>query len=173
MESIVSRRRFLKTSATAGLTFAASGLALPAISRAQARPEITHGVQSGDVDATSGMIWARSDRPSRMMIEVATSDSFRDSRQLPPLSALPESDHAVKLLLQYLPSDQDIFYRVRFADLDDLKAVSEPVVGHFRTAPTSPQHPLGLVRRYRRPRLGHRRGWRGDEHLRRHGKPSA
>lgn len=136
MSSKITRRSFVLASAAGGFT-AASGLALPAISRAQARPTITHGVQSGDVDVSSGMIWARSDRPSRMFVEVATTESFRDSVRLPTLDALPESDYAIKRLLTGLPADQEIFYRVSFADLDDLRAGSEPVVGRFRTAPAS------------------------------------
>ena len=51
------------------------------------------------------------------------------------MDALPESDFAAKLLAEGLPSGQDIFYRVRFQDLNDVNAVSEPVVGRFRTAP--------------------------------------
>ena len=137
MPRILTRRRFLASSAMTGLSLAASGLAMPAISRAQTRPVIAQGLQSGDVDTASGMIWARADRPARMTIEVATTESFANARRLPDLTALPESDYAVKFLLDDLPSDQDIFYRVAFADLDDLKAVSEPMVGRFRTAPTS------------------------------------
>ena len=129
----LTRRGFLKTSAAAGL----ATLALPAISRAASRPVVTHGVQSGDVDASSGMIWARADRPSRMLVEVATGESFRDARQLAPINALPEDDLVAKRLLENLPADQDIFYRVRFADLSDVNAISEPIVGHFRTAPAS------------------------------------
>lgn len=110
---------------------------MPVTSRAADRPVITHGVQSGDVDATSGMIWARADRPSRMFVEVATTDSFANAVRLPPLDALPESDYAVKRLLTDLAADQDIFYRVQFADLNDVNVLSEPAVGRFRTAPTS------------------------------------
>jgi alkaline phosphatase D len=36
-----------------------------------------------------------------------------------------------------LPSDQDIFYRFVAADLNDLQATSDPIVGQFRTAPTA------------------------------------
>ncbi|MDQ3560112.1 MAG: alkaline phosphatase D family protein [Pseudomonadota bacterium] len=132
----LTRRSFVLSSTASGLV-AASGLAMPAISRAQSRPIVTHGLQSGDVDANSGMIWARADRPSRMIVEVATSDTFRDSVRLSPTDALPENDFAAKRLLDSLPSDQDIFYRVSFADLDDVNGISEPVVGHFRTAPAS------------------------------------
>ena len=137
MPPLLTRRRFLASTAMTGLSVAASGLAMPAISRAQARPITAEGIQSGDVDTGSGMVWARADRPSRAMIEVATTESFADARRLPALDALPETDYAVKLLVDGLPSDQDIFYRVAFADLDDMKAVSEPLVGRFRTAPAS------------------------------------
>jgi alkaline phosphatase D len=85
----------------------------------------------------SGMIWTRTDRPSRVMFEVATSESFKDARKLATLDALPESDLAVKRLIEGLPSDQDIFYRMTAQDLSDVNAVSEPITGRFRTAPTS------------------------------------
>src|SRR5258707_5656573 len=66
-----------------------------------------------------------------MMVEVATTESFSNARTLPPIAALPESDFTAKMLLENLPSGQDIFYRIRFRDL----IVGEPVVGRFRTAP--------------------------------------
>ena len=61
MSSNVSRRNFLKSSVATGLVLA-SPLAMPGLSRAASRPQITHGLQSGDVNANSGMIWARSER---------------------------------------------------------------------------------------------------------------
>ena len=111
-------------------------LASPALVRAQARPSFTHGVQSGDVDPGSGMIWTRVDRPSRIRTEVATTESFADARELAAIDALPTSDLAVKRLLTDLPSGQDVFYRFTAQDLDDVNAVSEPIAGRFRTAPT-------------------------------------
>jgi alkaline phosphatase D len=75
MRIALNRRKFL-TSSAAGTLALSGGLAMPALSRAADRPIISHGLQSGDIDATSGMIWARSDRPTRMHVEVATSDSF-------------------------------------------------------------------------------------------------
>lgn len=132
----LSRRKLIQSSTAAGLA-AASSLAFPALSRARSRPVVTHGLQSGDVDASSAMVWARADRPSRMMVEIATSDDFSNALRLPLIDALPESDFAVKRLLEGLPSDQDIFYRVSFVDLNDVNGVSEPVVGRFRTAPMS------------------------------------
>ncbi|MCB2102183.1 MAG: alkaline phosphatase [Rhodobacterales bacterium] len=127
-----SRRAFMASAGAAGLV-----AGFPAISRANARPVFTHGVQSGDVDLSSGMIWTRTDRPASVMVEVSTTESFANPTRLAALDALPESDLAVKRLLTGLPSDQDIFYRLTAADLMDPKALSAPIVGRFRTAPAS------------------------------------
>jgi alkaline phosphatase D len=125
-----SRRNFLKL-AGAG----AVGLAMPRLSRAATRPLVTHGLQSGDVGTNHGVLWARTDRPARAIFEVAATEGFKDARTLPYVDVLPESDYTAKLLVEDLPSGQDIFYRVTFSDLTDVNAVSEPATGHFRTAP--------------------------------------
>ncbi|MEH2521522.1 alkaline phosphatase D [Bradyrhizobium sp. AZCC 1610] len=125
----LSRRRFLAGAGAMG------ALAMPYLSRAADRPVVTSGVQSGDIGADGGVVWARADRPSQMLVEVATSESFANARTLPPIAALPESDFTAKMLLENLPAGQDIFYRVRFRDLAHTGIESEPVVGRFRTAP--------------------------------------
>ena len=61
----ISRRAFMASTGAAGL-LTASGLATPFYSRAASRPSFTHGVQSGDVDVSSGMVWTRTDRPARV-----------------------------------------------------------------------------------------------------------
>src|SRR5665647_2063588 len=63
------------------------------------------------VVATS--ITMRADRPARMVIEVATTDSFKDIRHTAFVDALPESDFTAKALIEDLPAGQDIFYRLR------------------------------------------------------------
>ena len=126
----LSRRHFLFTGAGA-----LGVMAMPYLSRAADRPQISHGVQSGDVGADGGVVWARADRPSQMLVEVATSESFRNARVLPPIAAVPDSDFTAKILLENLPAGQDIFYRIRFRDLSHINIVSEPAVGRFRTAP--------------------------------------
>ena len=133
--SAATRRRFLKTFASAMATNALGGLAAPAFSRAAQRPIITHGVQSGDVSDDSGMVWARTDRPARMLIEAATTDSFKDISYASFVDALPETDYTAKALIEGLPAGQEIFYRLRFQDLSSPKTISEPTVGRFRTAP--------------------------------------
>ncbi len=126
-----SRRRFLATAGTAAI----GALATPYLSRAADRPIVTSGVQSGDVGADGGVVWARADRPAQMLVDVATSESFANLRSLPPVAALPESDFTAKLLLENLPAGQQIFYRIRFRDLADINVESQPVIGRFRTAP--------------------------------------
>jgi alkaline phosphatase D len=129
-----TRRTVLKrTVATAACT-AIGGVACPSISFAPDRPQITHGVQSGDVSADSGMVWARADRPSRMLVEIATTDTFREIRRAVFVDALPESDFTAKTLIDDLPPAQDIFYRISFQDLSTA-VFGESQIGHFRTAP--------------------------------------
>src|SRR5712672_447929 len=132
--SALTRRRFLTTGASSS-AIAAIGIAKPALSRAADRPLITHGIQSGDVSVDSGMVWARADRPARMLVEVATTDSFKAIRSAVYVDALPESDFTAKALLEGLPAGQDIFYRIRFQDLASPTIIGEPIVGRFRTAP--------------------------------------
>ena len=131
----LTRRRFLATALSTAAISAAGGIARPYLSRAADRPAITHGVQSGDVAADSGVVWARSDRPARMLVEAATSERFSDVRTVAEVDALPESDFTAKALIDDLPAGQDIFYRVRFQDLSFPAIIGEPQIGRFRTAP--------------------------------------
>src|SRR5277367_6064736 len=128
----LTRRRFLSTAAAGAF----GAIAMPYLSRAADRPAITHGIQSGDVGLDGGVVWARADRPSQMLVEVATTESFSNARALPPIAALPESDFTAKMLLENLPAGQEIFYRVRFRDLSHPDISGEAVTGRFRTART-------------------------------------
>ena len=98
----LTRRRFLMRAASVTACATAGTIARPYLSRAADRPQITHGIQSGDVSADSGVIWARADRPSRMLVEVATTDSFKDIRSAVAIDALPERDFTAKALLESL-----------------------------------------------------------------------
>jgi alkaline phosphatase D len=133
--TLLTRRTFLARAASATTLATAGTLAKPYLSYAGSRPQITHGIQSGDVSTDSAMVWARADRPSRMVVEAATTDSFKDIRSSVAIDALPESDFTAKALLESLPAGQDIFYRVRFEDLAAPTISSEAQVGRFRTAP--------------------------------------
>ena len=132
----MNRRNFLSHTALAssGLVFA------PAIiASAQRRPQIPCGVQSGDITHNSAMIWSRSDRAARLLVEYATTESFTNPTKLSGPAALENSDFTARLDLPNLPAGQRIFYRVSWQDLSDSKVFSEPVIGSFKTAPTQPR----------------------------------
>jgi alkaline phosphatase D len=131
----LSRRRFL---AASGATLALSqlgSLARPSLSRAADRPAVTHGIQSGDISNDSAVVWARADRPARMLVEASTTESFREIVCGTVTDVLPETDFTGKVLLQDLPAGQDIFYRIRFQDLSAPTILGEPAIGRLRTAP--------------------------------------
>src|SRR5262245_27600805 len=95
----LTRRKFLTTAAASAAVTAAGGIiAKPALSRAADRPIITHGIQSGHVSVDSGVVWGRSDRPSRMPVEVATTDSFKQIHSAVYVDAMPETDFTAKAL---------------------------------------------------------------------------
>jgi alkaline phosphatase D len=131
----LSRRRFLTTAGASAAASMLGGIASPYLSRAADRPIITHGVQSGDVSVDSGVVWARADRASRMLVEVATTDSFENLRAAVHVDALAETDFTAKALIEGLPAGQDIFYRIRFQSHASPTVVGEPQIGRFRTAP--------------------------------------
>ena len=139
MTQLLPHRRLLIASAFAGT---ASGL--PAIlAHAQApavitsdrqRPGFPSGVQSGDVLADRGIVWARSDRPARMWVEWSTTPNFAQVNRVRGPYALEATDHTARVDLTGLPAGQHIFYRVQWEDLAG-GGLSEAQAGHFRTAP--------------------------------------
>jgi alkaline phosphatase D len=150
-----------------GLWIGAAGLGLPRILRAQqapgiitrdgARPQLPHGVQTGDVTADSAIVWARGDRPSRLWVEWSTRENFADAQRVRGPYLLPESDCTGRIDLTGLPPGQQIHYRVVLQDLGNERVLSEPVAGRLRLAPGGQGH-------------GHRHGvsrdvrfvWSGD-----------
>lgn len=123
----ISRRAFVAGSAAL--------VAAPAIvAGAGARPRITDGVASGDVTRDSAVIWSRCDRPARMTVDYATTESFRDSKRVQGPDALAETDFTAQAVLAGLPPGETVFYRVRFESLDG-GAMSAPEAGRLRTAP--------------------------------------
>src|SRR5215211_5075299 len=100
-------RRQLIAAGGAGLVTLAGGLARPGISRANGRPVITHGLQSGDVSSQTGVVWTRVDRPARVTFDIATTDTFKTIHRSVFVDALPESDFTAKVTLDGLPAGQD------------------------------------------------------------------
>ena len=142
----IGRRTFVRNAFSVGASLAAPwsklgtrrptgfGAQPPAVVRSDsALPRITHGVAAGDVHDGRAVVWSRADRPSRLLIEYATSDSFRDVRRVRGPAALGPSDFTARVVLTDLPPGQRIFYRATFQDLEDLRAFSQPGLGSFVT----------------------------------------
>lgn len=143
----ITRRRFLLSSAMTGGGIIAtdflskSGLAkasAPAIITSDtARPNIPYGVASGDITSGSAIVWSRTDRPARMIVDYDTTESFRNPKRLISRDVSDASDYTARVNLTYLPPNQQIFYRVTFEDINDRNIYSLPVTGTFRTPPAN------------------------------------
>lgn len=133
-----NRRTVLKGSlaASAGLALPTGLATAPAFARS-GRPSASWGVQTGDITASSGLIWARSDRAARMVVETSATESFRRARRWQGPLLGPGTDFTGTTSLRGLPAGEQIHYRVTLADPDDPRRTGRPVHGTFRTAPDS------------------------------------
>jgi alkaline phosphatase D len=127
----IGRRRLVQA-VSAGLLL--PGLAPAVLASVKDRPQLTDGVQSGDLLGDRAMVWSRSDRPARMVVEWDTTSMFRNPRRLVSPLADQRSDFTARVELSGLPTDQAIFYRVHFEDAQSGVA-SEPWFGHLRSVP--------------------------------------
>ncbi|WP_256973146.1 PhoD-like phosphatase N-terminal domain-containing protein [Nostoc sp. T09] len=46
------------------------------------RPGIPYGIACGDISNDSALIWSRSDRPARMIVEYSTNESFQRGQRV-------------------------------------------------------------------------------------------
>jgi alkaline phosphatase D len=129
----VLRRDFL-TLAAAAVAAARQDRAPALITRDEDRPGVPCGVATGDVTGGQAIVWSRSDRPARLIVEYSTTPSFTDTRRVVSgPAALEATDFTARVDLTGLPAGQRIAYRVRFQDLADLRRFSLPVEGSFQT----------------------------------------
>ncbi len=124
-----------------GTVAASAALALPALGAASApalalsgRPRAEWGVQTGDVTSSSGLVWVRSDRPARMIVETSATESFRRAHRWHGPLIGTGTDLTGTTALRGLPAGEQIHYRVTLADPEDPRRTGEPVYGTFRTA---------------------------------------
>jgi alkaline phosphatase D len=134
------RRDFL---VLGGLTAAAAAchVSMPTLLRANRyaradRPQLAQGIAFGDVLGDRAIVWARSDRPARLQVEWDTNERFSNPRSVLGPYALEDSDFTARLNLTQLPPGQRIFVRVAFQSLNNDRALSEPVLGSFLSAPS-------------------------------------
>ena len=91
---------------------AAAQTPAPAIVTAESeRPNLPFGVMSGDPTGGRAIIWSKTDRPARMLVEVATRENFSDARKLTGPAALAPSDYTARIDLGRLPAGADILRR--------------------------------------------------------------
>ena len=134
----MDRRSFLNsTTVLGGAAIAVHGLthgqtAPAVITRDAMRPQMAHGIQSGDPKADGAVIWTRSDRPARLWLEWAATASFANSTRVRGPYLLEDTDFTGRLDLAGLPVGQEIFYRVVLQDLHNERVLSQPVPGHLR-----------------------------------------
>ena len=156
------RRLFLQKSASYMGLAAAASLGAPTLVAAQSvRPQLPYGLQLGDTTIVSAgrrsfnrdddrddddagrakdrglharsIVWARSDKPARMVLEWDTSDRFANPRRISGPYALEATDFTARVDLTDLPLGQHIFTRVAMEDLSTGRARSEWLMAQFRT----------------------------------------
>ena len=126
------RRAFLSAALKAAGGFA---LAPALVRQDRSRPAIPYGVSTGDVTRDRAIVWSRTDRPARMIVDWSTVESFQNARRVRGPRATASTAYTARVDLTDLARGQRIFYRVQFEDLDDSRNVSVPVAGSFLSAP--------------------------------------
>ena len=138
MSRKISRRGFVQG---IGSSVALTGLAgilytrqAPAIVTSDSlRPAPDWGMQIGDVVNDRAIVWSRTDKASRLIVDWSLDENFQRSTTIRGPHALDTSDFTARVDLTHLPPGEQIFLRVQFEDLDSGRARSEPLLGHFRT----------------------------------------
>ena len=128
----MDRRNFLTTSTTAVLGSSTALAATPLITSDAMRPQMAHGVQSGDPQTDGAIIWTRSDRPARLWLDWSTTAIMANATRVRGPFMLEDSDYTGRLDLRGLPAGQEIFYRVILQDLHNERVLSEALPGHLR-----------------------------------------
>jgi len=132
-----SRRRFLHDSVvtTAGAGMLLAGMpaqraqAAATVTSERLRPQLPSGVMSGDVTRDSAIVWSRSDRTARMLLEVSSDENFANATRIQGPIATARNDYTARVDLRDLPPGQRVYYRVRFQDLVHQSALSAPHTG--------------------------------------------
>jgi alkaline phosphatase D len=138
---ITDRRRFIQIGSAAALGASAlppwaAAQAAPAIVPLDAsRPNALQGIQLGDPSRGAVLVWSRSDRPSRMIVEWSLDAQFTQAMRVVGPYALEDSDYTAKQDIAGLPGNREVFVRVSFQSLANARAVSQPVTGRFVTLP--------------------------------------
>lgn len=124
-------RRAVLAGGAAGLALAGLPTSAGAASLIRSRGTLPSGIQIGDVTTNSAVLWARSDRPGRMVARI--SDGTRHgAREIVGPWATATTDYTAKLGLQKLPAGREFTVSIGFEDSDGAR--SQLVKGRFRAA---------------------------------------
>jgi alkaline phosphatase D len=130
--SVIARRGLLQ--ALAGLPPVLRAQSAPSVLRhwESADPASPIAVQIGDVAPGRAVIWARSDRSSRMILEWSAG---AEKRRIAGPYCTPSTDYTGRVELSQLPAGEQIRYTVHFEDASSRQR-SRPLSGTFRSAPS-------------------------------------
>lgn len=136
----LTRRSFLALSMTSAGVIASYKWPKPA--GAVSHPYDLLSIQSGDVTATSAVLWGRGDRESRLVVDFSTSSTFKKQVHTQVGSLVSaETDYTGTIDLQSLHPDTTYYYQVRFINgtVKPWNGKLQKLTGRFRTAPTNEQ----------------------------------
>ena len=135
-----SRRRFLQVSAATAV-----GAALPAwsfskgaraiIAAEDERPRALQGLHFGDPSNGSVVVWSRSDRPARLLVEWSYDERFKELYRIVGPHALDTTDFTARQDIEGLEPGSDVFVRVSFESLNNSRVAGEPVTGRLVVPP--------------------------------------
>jgi alkaline phosphatase D len=146
-----SRRQFLQRSGVS-LGLGALGIGAPSLAKTASpaspaivsshRPGLPLGLQLGDPSTDGLVVWARSDRPARLIVEYSRDPDFRGAvRQVGP-RATEGTDLTSRILLRGPAPGKDYFVRVAFDDSDWRRGQGPWLEGSFRLPAPNGHKPI-------------------------------
>ena len=128
----LSRRQLLAASTAASASLALPGVAAaaPSVVRRD-RPGLPSGIATGDVTPQSAIVWSRTDRRARLVVDLTSHGRFDKAIRLRGPITGPDADFTAQLPLRGLRPGQQYDYRVAFEDADGRRG--ETQTGSFST----------------------------------------
>ena len=115
----LTRRTFLKTTLASGVSLALPAALPGALAQApaivtseRARPQVPYGIQIGDVLGDRALVWSRTDRPARLVVERSFHADFHDAVRVRGPLALETTGYTARVDLLGLPANREVFVRV-------------------------------------------------------------
>src|SRR5689334_18109321 len=112
---VLTRRGLVERGALLGAGVALLGprrtLAQTGAPEPKGRVSAPLGAAVGDLDGDRAIVWSKADREARMLVELSTTEGFRNGWAVQGSAALEDTDFTAKLDVPGLPAGQRIFYR--------------------------------------------------------------